>query len=131
MTTRELAAALRACAAGLYPLEAGVALLIDSGALLHCADFTGRFIEHGTSDGTAMAAIDWDAAVTALNTGELPCSGGERRILMLAASLAGGIPADLRDAVPGLDDHNVRRLLTAIRHASGKRPESEDIHDRF
>jgi hypothetical protein len=93
MTTTGLAAALRACAAGLYPLEAGVTLLTSSGAFLHRHDFTGRFIEHGTSisDGTAMAAIDWDAAVTALNAGELPCSGGERRILMLAASLAAGI----------------------------------------
>jgi hypothetical protein len=124
MTTDALAQALRACAAGFYPLEAGVALLIDSGAFLHRGDFTGRFIEHAASDGTPMAAIDWDAAVTALGSGELPCSGGERRILMLSASLAAGIPADLRDAATGLDDRNIRRLLTAIRHASGKRPET-------
>jgi hypothetical protein len=58
MTTDGLATALRACAAGLYPLEAGVALLADSGAFLHRPDFAGRFIEHGCSDGTAMAAID-------------------------------------------------------------------------
>jgi hypothetical protein len=45
-----------------------------------------------------MAAIDWDAAVTALNAGELPCSGGERRLLLLSASLAAGIfsPGELR-----------------------------------
>jgi hypothetical protein len=42
---------------------------------------------------------------------------------MLSASLAGGIPADLRDAATGLDDRNVQRLVTAILHASGKRPE--------
>jgi hypothetical protein len=68
-----------------------------------------------------MAAIDWDAAITALNVGELPCSGGERRILQLAASLAGGIPVSLRDTVTGLDNDNTARLLTAIRHAAGKR----------
>ena len=124
MTTDDLAAALRACAAGLCPLEAGVALLTGSGAFLHRGDFAGRFIQHGTSGGTAMAGIDWDAAVTALNAGELPCSGGERRILMLSASLAAGVPVDLRDATTGLDDRNIRRLLTAIRHASGKRPDS-------
>jgi hypothetical protein len=124
MTTDKLTTALHACAAGLYPLEAGVALLIASGAFLHRPDFAGRFIEHGTSSGTAMAAIDWDAAVTALNAGGLPCSGGERRVLLLSASLAAGIPADLRDAATGLDDRNVQRLITAIRHASGKRPES-------
>jgi hypothetical protein len=124
-TPAGLPAALRACAAGLYPLEAGVALLASSGAFLHRDDFTTRFIEHGTrnSDGTTLAAIDWDSATAALSRGELPCSAGERRILMLSASLAAGIPADLRDAATGLDDSNIRRLLTAIRHASGKRPE--------
>ena len=124
MTTDELATALRACAAGLYPLEAGVALLTAEGTFLRRDDFTSRFIEHGTSisDGTTpMAAIDWDAAITALN-GSLPCSGGERRILQLSASLAGGIPVDLRDTVTGLDDNNTVRLLTAIRHATGIRP---------
>jgi hypothetical protein len=71
-----------------------------------------------------MAAIDWDAAAAALSQGELPCSGGERRIFLLSASLAGGIPVDLRDAVTGLDDRNIRRLVTAVLHASGKRPEN-------
>ncbi|HUY49506.1 MAG TPA: hypothetical protein VMV92_27910 [Streptosporangiaceae bacterium] len=124
MTTDDLAAALRACAAGLYPLEAGVALLTASGAFLHRSDFTGRFIQHGTSEGAAMAAINWETAITALGSGELPCSGGERRLLMLSASLADGIPVDLRDAATGLDDRNIQRLLAAILHASGKRPEN-------
>jgi hypothetical protein len=124
MTTDELTAALHACAAGLYPLEAGVALLTGHGTFLNRDDFTSRFIEHGTSGGIPMAAIDWDAAVTALNAGELPCSGGERRLLLLSASLAAGIPADLRDAATGLDHRNIQRLITAIRHASGKRPSS-------
>ena len=76
MTTDELTAALHACTAGLYPLEAGVALLTGHGTFLNRDDFTSRFIEHGTSGGIPMAAIDWDAAVTALNAGELPCSAG-------------------------------------------------------
>ncbi len=127
MTADNLAAALRACAAGLYPLEAGVALLAGNGTFLRRDDFTSRFITTGTtiSDGTIMmAAIDWDAAIAALHAGELPCSGGERRVLKLASSLAGGIPADLRDAVTGLDDGNIARLVTAILHASGKRPKN-------
>jgi hypothetical protein len=125
MTTDDLADALRACAAGLYPLEAGTALLAASETFLRRGDFTSRFIQHGTSisDGTTpMASIDWDAAITALHAGELPCSRGERRILELSASLAGGIPVDLREAVTGLDDGNIARLITAILHASGKRP---------
>jgi hypothetical protein len=127
MTADDLTAALRACAAGLYPHEAGVALLVANGTFLRRGDFTSRFITAGTSisDGTTpMAAIDWDAAITALHAGELPCSGGERRVLELSSSLAGGIPVDLRDAVTGLDDGNITRLVTAILHASGKRPEN-------
>ena len=129
MGTDHLTVALRNCTAGLYPLEAGVALLISNGTFLRRDDFTTRFIEHGTSisDGaTPMAAIDWDAAITALNAGELPCSGGERRILRLAASLAGGIPVSLRDTVTGLDNDNTARLLTAVRHAAGKRPRDRE-----
>ncbi len=121
MNTDDLAAALRACAAGLYPLEAGTELLIANGTFLHRDDFTSRFIDHSTSGGTPMAAIDWDAAITALASGALPCSAGERRILLLSASLAAGTPVSLRDTVTGIDDANISRLLTAIGHAAGKR----------
>jgi hypothetical protein len=129
MTADDLTAALRACAAGIYPLEAGVALFIANRAFLHRQDFTSRFITVATSIGdgtTPMAAIDWDAAITALHAGELPCSGGERRVLELSSSLAGGTLVDLNDAVTGLDDGNITRLVTAILHASGKRPENSE-----
>jgi hypothetical protein len=122
--TTDLAAALRACANGLYPLEAGTGLLISNGSFLNRDDFTSRFITTGTSisDGaTPMAAVDWGAATAALNAGELPCSGGERRILLLSASLAGGIPVDLHDTITGLDDANVALLVTAVQHAAGWR----------
>jgi hypothetical protein len=124
VTADDLTAALRACASGLYPLEAGTELLISNGTFLHRDDFTSKFIHHDASDGTPMAAIDWDAAVTALASGGIPCSGGERRVLLLSASLAGGTPVDLRDAVTGLDHDNTARLLVAIRHAAGKRSEN-------
>jgi hypothetical protein len=124
MTADDLTAALRACAAGFYPLEAGVALLAANGTFLHRPDFTGCFITTGTSisDGaTLMAGVDWDAAITALHAGELPCSGGERRLLELSSSLAGGTPVDLRDTVTGLDDSNIALLVRAVLHASGQR----------
>jgi hypothetical protein len=44
MTADDLTAALHACAAGFYPLEAGVTLLISNGTFLHRDDFTRRFI---------------------------------------------------------------------------------------
>jgi len=122
MNTDDLVAALRNCAAGLLPLEAGTELLISNGTFLHRDDFTGKFIDHGTSDGTPMAAIAWEAAITALSTGGLPCSGGERRILQLSASLAAGIPVDLRASITGLDDDNAALLITAILQATGNRP---------
>jgi hypothetical protein len=121
MDTDDLEAALLACATGLRHLEAGTGLLISNATFLQREDFTSRFIEHGTSGGTPMAAIDWDAAITALASGDLPCSGGERRIPQLSASLAGGIPVDLRDTVTSLDNDNTALLVTAIRHAAGKR----------
>jgi len=42
-------------------------------------------------------------------------------MLRITASLADGIPADLRDTITGIDDHKVQLLIAGIRHASGKR----------
>ena len=95
MTSFRLGDALRAGASGIHHLEAGTGLLIGCGSWLRRDDFTSRFITIGTSvsDGvTLLASTDWEAAITALRAGELPASGGERRALLLAASIAGGIP---------------------------------------
>jgi transposase len=122
--TAAITTALRAHAAGPYPDDAGTELLIGHGGILHRPDFTG-FVRTGTSisDGTTlMAWIDWDAAITALHHSELPLSGGEQRILRLAASIAGAIPASLREDIPGLDNRNLKLITTAIQHAAGQRP---------
>jgi len=113
MTASPLPEALRACAAGIYTHEAGVSLLIANRTFLSRDDFTSRFI---TRDPTApMAAIDWAAAIAALDAGELSCSGGEQRILRLAA----GIPVSLSDTITGLDPRNARLVVQAIAHATG------------
>jgi hypothetical protein len=44
-------------------------------------------------DGQPFAFVDWAAAITALDAGDLPCSGGQQRMLRLTASLGDGIPA--------------------------------------
>jgi ADP-ribose pyrophosphatase YjhB (NUDIX family) len=120
--TDPLAGQLRAWARGIYPDEAGVELLIGHAVFLHRADFTSGFITTpASSDGTPLAVIDWPAAITALEAG-LPCSGGEQRMLRLAASLAGGIPVNLRDTLTGIDDRNLALVIDAFRHASGQRP---------
>ncbi len=54
-----------------------------------------------------------------LGSSGLPASGGEKRILRFAASLAVGCPISLRDAIPGLDRCSLRLVTTAIRHAAG------------
>ncbi len=52
--------------------------------------------------GELTAAIDWPAVWAALEDGHLPCSSGERQVLRVAASIAEGVPIDLRDAVTSL-----------------------------
>jgi hypothetical protein len=122
MSSRRLGDALRACARGIHPLEAGTGLLIDCGSWLHREDFTSRFITVDTSisDGvTLLASTDWEAAITALHAGELPASSGERRMLLLAASIADGIPVSLYDTLPGIDRRNASLVVNAIAHAAG------------
>jgi hypothetical protein len=86
-----LPGALTAGAADIYALEAGTELIIGCGCWLRREDFTSRFITavDGNDRGTMLASIDWEAAIAALDAGELPCSQhGERRVLRLAASTA-------------------------------------------
>ena len=69
-----------------------------------------------------MAWIDWDAVFSALHAGQIPLCGGEQRILQPAASIADGTLLSLRQAIPGLDNRNLKLLITAIRHAAGQHP---------
>jgi hypothetical protein len=68
-----------------------------------------------------MAWIDWLAAVAALEAGRLPCSPSEGQVLRVAASLAEGVPVDVREAVSGLDTTNIVLVAQAILHAAGHR----------
>lgn len=129
-TDPPLAGQLRAWARGIYPDEAGVELLIGHAVFLHRADFTSRFITTpASSDGTPLAVIDWPAVIAALD-GSLPCSGGENRMLRLAASLAAGIPVSLRDTLTGIDGRGTQLVVQAVLHASGHRPPS-GFHDHL
>jgi hypothetical protein len=129
-TPESIATALRSHADGSYCLAAAAELLIAQ-AWLDRADFTSRFItlHRSPASDTPVAVVDWPAAVAALGT-SLPCSGGEQRMLKITASLADGIPVDLRDAITSLDDRNIKFLITAIRRASGMPHRTADIHDR-
>lgn len=125
-TQDPLAAALRRGAQGLYPEEAGTELLIKHSSWLHRDDFHRRYVHLDAG----IASIDWPAAITALNTAELTSSRSQARVLRLAASLAGGIPVDLRDALTSLDTHNTNLITQAVLHASGPKPvETQQKHD--
>jgi hypothetical protein len=52
--------------------------------------------------GRQVAVIDFAAAADAVQ-GVLPCSDGERQVALVAASIAGGIPVDLREAALCMD----------------------------
>jgi hypothetical protein len=134
LNPRQLSDALRACARGIHPLEAGTGLLIDCGSWLHRGDFTSRFITAGTSisDGTTvLAATDWEAAIAALHAGELPASGGERRMLLLASSLASGTPVSLNDALAGIDRRNASLVVSAVAHAAGLPDPNQETDKRY
>lgn len=66
-----------------------------------------------------MGFVDWQAVVTALDAGRLPCSGSEGQVLRIAASLAEGIPVDLGAAVTGLDQTNLGLVAAAVLAAGG------------
>jgi hypothetical protein len=68
--------------------------------------------------GREVAAVDFAAAAAAVQ-GVLPCSDGERQVLLIAASIAEGIPVDLRDAASCMDAVNAARAAWAVCHAAG------------
>lgn len=120
---RDLACALTLGATGATCVLAGVELLIDSEMWLRRDDFVAEFVAIDVGAATALAFVDWDGAITALNAGKLPCSGGERALLRIAASMSGGIPVDLNDTLTSLDPVNLDLAASAIRNAAGHRPE--------
>ncbi len=123
-----LAAPLRAWADGLLATQAGVELLIDHGQYLNRADFRERFVDVFTVGGLELAEINWIQVIAAMDHHEFVCSASEAQVLRLAASIADGIPVDLRDALTGLDTANLTRLTTAILHANGRRTPPHPQH---
>ena len=69
--------------------------------------------------GREVAAVDFAAAAEAVQ-GVLPCSD-ERQVALVAASIAEGIPVDLREAALCMDAANAARAAQAVCHAAGRR----------
>jgi len=120
LASGRLAGLLRDAAAGLLPDMAAADLIIAHGHFLHDPAFR-RIIAAGSSvtDGQPFAVIRWNAALWALENGHLPCSGSERAVLLIAASLAEGAPVSLRDCLGSLDRRNITLVTDAITAANG------------
>lgn len=108
---------LRDWARGIYPLEAGVELVVRS-----CG---GRFASPGNPWICKSSASQWYVDVDELTEDELaPLSGGETALLRVAAALLGGTPVDLNDTLPRLDRASLELTLAAVAHASGSHEHS-------
>ena len=118
----DLAEAIRAWAKGWLPTEAAAELLISHRAWLLREDFLQVAVEAGREPfgDRQVAAVDFAAAADAVQ-GVLPCSDGERQVLLVAASIAEGIPVDLREAALCMDAENAARAAGAVCHAAGRR----------
>lgn len=114
---------LRAWARGMYTTEAATELLLKA--------FGGKFAAPGNPwvhtstepEGPNQVSAWIDFAAIPEEVG--PLSGGERRFLMLAASLAEDVPVVLGDLVTGLDRENLDLVLAAIAHAGGSHQHSD------
>lgn len=98
---------LRAWARGDLTYEAATELLIRTGWAASAQPWMGREDDRPFIHFAAIPD----------HTG--PMSGGERRLLTIAASIAAGTTVSLGDALTGLDRPTSRLVLAAVAHASG------------
>src|ERR1700751_3631773 len=122
----DVAEAIRAWAKGWLPTEAAAELLIAHRTWLLREDFlqVGGEVGGEPFRDQMVAAIDFAAAADAVQ-GMLPCSDGERQVLLVAASIAAGIPGDLREAALCMDAGNAARAAQAVCRAAGCRVVTE------
>jgi hypothetical protein len=117
----ELICQLLDAADGIPADVAAAGLIISHGHFLH-RDAFRRTITTGTSisTGQPLAIIGWDAALHALDAGQVPGAASEQAVLRIAASL--GDPASgvrLRSGLGNLDARNITLVTSAITTANG------------
>jgi hypothetical protein len=120
MTPHTLAATLISHAAGLTSDTAAAELICAHHTWLTRTDFATRYIHAGTRHGQhPYAYIDWEHAITALDTHQLSCSPSEAAVLRIAASLGDHhIPVHLARVLGSLDHTNIALVTTAITRAN-------------
>lgn len=118
---RQLICLLADTADGIPADMAAVELVAGHDHFLHQPPFR-RLIAATRSPvtGEPAAVIRWKAAITALDTGRLPCTGSEEAVLRIAASLGDpDIPVHLRYHLSSLDHRNINLVTAAITRANG------------
>lgn len=111
---------LRAWAKGIYPLEAATELLIRAGY----AQAGRPWVKSEDDD---WYWIEFEAIPE--NVGYM--SGGERRLLMLAASIgSGNVTVSLSENLTGVDRNMITLVLAAVAHAAGTHEGRPAIIDR-
>lgn len=125
MTTQPSPDALRTWAKGVHTSEAATELLLRA--------FGGRLAGaghpwiHRDDDDVDWWWIEWDDIPP--NLGAL--SGGERRLLMIVASIGGAqVPESLGELISGLDRSTVALVLAAVSHAAGTQEHREYLPSR-
>ena len=114
---------LRDWAAGMYTVEAAVELLVRG--------FGGRFAAVGQPwvhtdrgpDGRPW--IDFESMPAQVGV----LSSGERALLLIAASIAGGSTVDLAEVLPALSREHTALVLAAVAHAAGSHEQSDIVLD--
>ena len=120
MTPHDLASALISHAAGLTSPAAAAELICAHRTWLTRTEFTTACLHAGIRhDQRPCACIDWEHAITALDSHQLSCTPSEAAILRIAASLGDHhIPVHLARVLGSLDHANITRVTTAITRAN-------------
>jgi len=106
----------------------GFPLLSDRRNIVVIADETTSTASSASIRGQRQAPASWPSTGPQRSARPRPgshlLSGGEQRILRLSASLAEGIPVDLRDTSTGLDQTNLERHQLFFDRMKGRRAAS-------
>ena len=99
--------------------RAAVELLIAHGSWLGRPDFVDRFTYTGVDFDTEVTStgIEWTMAIKALDHG-FACSAANESLLRIAASMAYGIPIDLRREAARLDHASATLVVEAFTHTA-------------
>lgn len=113
--------AVRAWSRGIYATEAGAELLIRHGRTVY--EGAPWLVEETPDiDGVGrVVSIDVDRLLDESGV----FSGGERRIVEIAASLIGAHRVDLSDVMCGLDPRGSALAVRALAHATGVREDPD------